>query len=350
MRRLLLLPVLALMGVMLVASPASAATVDSFTVSAEGIDPTPGPVTVEPGTPVQLAWAITPGPEELVDISAGSSGPTTTTFTGPRDGDFVDGALRGSESVTLDAVGVYTFTITADGANSEVSTASITVTVAETVPDTIIPVPDVQFPEPCVAVLPADPNVSYGVNYGQSGNALEPGTVDLAELLEFGIPLEIVAVPNEGFAFPEGADNRFELPDLEDCFGDIVESGLVRAEAVCQGVTFTNVADTDLFVVYGGDEDGPDGEFELAVGASRTVDTDRDLVFYVALSDTEPTAQINEVEVEQDCTRVAAAAAHPTVAPAAGSDGGSATGLGALAALMLAGGAVLGARRLRHTA
>lgn len=346
MRRLLLLPVLALMGVMLVASPASAATVDSFTVSAEGIDPTSGPVTVEPGTPVQLAWAITPGPEELVDISAGSSGPTTTTFTGPRDGDFVDGALRGSESVTLDTVGTYTFTITADGANSEVSTASITVTVAETVPDTIIPVPEVQFPEPCVAVLPVDPNVSYGVNYGQSGNALEAGTVDLTDLLEFGIPLEIVAVPNEGFAFPEGADNRFELPDLEDCFGELVESGLVEARAICQGVTFTNVSGEDLFVIYGDDDD--DADFELAPGASRTVDTDLDLVFYVGLvAAPELAFQPGEIEVEQDCSRTPT---HPTLPPAAGSGDGSVAGLGALAALTLAGGAALGARRLRRTA
>ncbi|GAA2072984.1 hypothetical protein GCM10009821_08970 [Aeromicrobium halocynthiae] len=332
MRRLLLLPVLALVGVMFVASPANAATVDL------SVDET----TITAGGTVTLSWVVLPEDGGATTLTASST--PATSFDGERE------ALTDEEDVVLTEPGEYTFTLSAteDGVTLD-GTGSVTVTVAPA--PTIIDVPAVTFPDPCTVVLPPTENVSYGVGFGGFGNEVPAGTLDLADYFNGGFPVEFTAVPDEGFAFPEGATSRFPVTVSPDCLGgEIVESGLVETSAVCQGVTFTNVSDDDLFVLYGDeDEDRPDGEFELAVGASRTIDTERDLIIYVAIAGSEEVVQINEVEVEQDCAR--AAALHPTVAPAAGSGtGGSAAGLGALAALTLAGGAALGARRLRRTA
>lgn len=207
--------------------------------------------------------------------------------------------------------------------------------------------PEITFPEPCTVVLPEADNVQYGVGFGQSGDALEPGTYDLADFYNFGEETTFFVAPAEGFTFPDDAQTAFPIVVSQDCFPQLLD-----VEAICQGVTFTNTTGETLFVQYGDiTEESPDDEFELAAGQSRTVTSDRDLVFYLsALDEDEGFDQARFVEVEQDCTPASAGATHPTVAPAAGSDGGSAAGIGALAALTLAGGAALGARRLRRTA
>ncbi len=337
MRRLLLLPVLSLVGVMFVASPASAATVDLT------VDET----TITAGDSVTLGWDVTVAFGSTATVTASSTVPAgapPTTFTGPRDVE----SPEGGESVTLSTPGVYTFTLTAQEPEVEIDgTDTVTVEVLPADEDlTEIPVPEITFPDPCTIVLPDVENVEYGVGFGQSGSSLEAGEYDLADFYNFGAESTFGVNPAEGFTFPEGAETTFPIVVSQDCFPQLVET-----EAICQGVTFTNTTDGTLIVQYGDiAEETPDEEFELAAGQARTVSTERDLVFFLSAVDIEDFDQAGFVEVEQDCTPASAGAAFPTVAPAAGSDGGSAAGLGALVAMTLAGGAALGARRLRRTA
>lgn len=329
MRRLLLLPVLSLVGVMFVASPASAATVELT------VDET----TVTAGETVTLSWNVTLEGDDSATLTASSD--PATSFDGPLE------ALAGTEDVTLTEPGEYTFTLTAAEEGFDTDTDSVTVIVEAADEDlTEIPVPEITFPDPCTIVLPDVENVEYGVGFGQSGSSLEAGEYDLADFYNFGAETTFGVNPAEGFTFPEGAETTFPIVVSQDCFPQLVET-----EAICQGVTFTNTTDGTLIVQYGDiAEETPDEEFELAAGQARTVSTDRDLVFFLSAVDIEDFDQAGFVEVEQDCTPASAGAAFPTVAPAAGSDGGSAAGLGALVALTLAGGAALGARRLRRTA
>ena len=329
MRRLLLLPVLSLVGVMFVASPASAATVELT------VDET----TITAGETVTVSWDVALEGDDSATLTASSD--PATSFDGPLE------PLAGSQDVTLTEPGVYTFSLLAEEDGFDDGTDSVTVTVEAADEDlTEIPVPEITFPDPCTIVLPDVENVEYGVGFGQSGSSLEAGEYDLADFYNFGAESTFGVNPAEGFTFPEGAETTFPIVVSQDCFPQLVET-----EAICQGVTFTNTTDGTLIVQYGDiAEETPDEEFELAAGQARTVSTERDLVFFLSAVDIEDFDQAGFVEVEQDCTPASAGAAFPTVAPAAGSDGGSAAGLGALVAMTLAGGAALGARRLRRTA
>lgn len=340
MRRLLLLPVLALVGVMFVASPANAATVTTFTANGSADD-----ITVTAGDDVTLAWTVA--------TTGDPAGEITVTAAGSAAGDVDGWSGTVTSPTTLDlAPGAYEFAITATEVDVEGSDTSepITVTVLPADEDLEeIEAPEITFPDPCTVVLPDVENVQYGVGFGQSGSALEAGEFDLgtAQFYNFGEVSTFVVNPAEGFTFPEGTQTAFPIEVSQDCFPQLIDY-----EAICQGVTFTNTTDETRLLQYGDiTEESPDEEFELAAGQSRTVTSDRDLVFFLTALDEDVTYdQAGFIGVEQDCTPASAGATHPTVAPAAGSDSGSTAGLGALAALTLAGGAALGVRRLRRTA
>ncbi|MGJ9411829.1 hypothetical protein ACHAAC_03885 [Aeromicrobium sp. CF4.19] len=350
MRRILFVPILALMAVFFVAAPANAATVDEFTLDGGAAD-----FTAQVGDSVEYSiTASSVGEFDLFADGDAADNPGVSGWSGNFGGGSGGDGFGFTGSVTFDEPGTYTFQVRAeeegeaDGFSDEIT---VTVEEADEVPPTEIPAPEITFPDECTVVLPETENVSYGVGTGQSGGEIDDtGDVNLADYYNLGEPVTFYAIADEGFTFPEDAQTAYEVTPSQDCFPQLVE-----AEAICQGVTFTNTTDDTLFVQYGDvTEENADETFELAAGADRTVSTDRDLVYY--LSDREGDEQTAPdqqgfVEVEQDCTPASAGADHPTVAPAAGAgDASSAGATGALAVAALIGMGLLGARRLRAAA
>lgn len=353
MRRLLLLPVLALVALFLAATPASAATVDSFTIEGSTANRT---ATVGD----ELAWSVTTtgdDPDTLVirNQTGSASDNSGVQFWGGEAGGSIG---TGTSSGTFDVVepGTYTFSITAseEGQDDETSQV-ITVTVLPAEDDpTEIPVPDITFPDTCTVVLPETANVTFSVGFGNFGNDVEPGTYDLSEFYNSGFPITFGAAPAEGFAFPEGATTFVEVTPSADCFPQ-----LVRVNPICQAIEFTNTTDNPVLVQFGViEEEEADSEFELAPGATRTVGTERDNgVFTVNLDpETLEVDQAGPVTIDQDCTPAGsddaapANAAFPTKAPAAGSDQSPNSTPGVLAAVALLGAALVGGRRLLRSA
>lgn len=344
MRRLLLLPVLALVALFLGAAPASAATITSFTLNGDTDD-----ITAEVGDELDWSAEVT-----------GESDTVAVTQTGSAAGDSGIRSWGGevdatSGSFTIVDAGEYTFSITAtQEGEDDVTSASITVTVEEAADDaTEIPFPDVTFPGTCTVVLPETENVSFGVGFGNFGNGLEAGTYDLSDFYNFGSPITIGANPDEGFAFPAGTETFFELTPSADCFPQ-----LVTVTDVCQAIEFTNTTDDSLVVQFGDiDLESPDEEFDLAAGATRSLSTERESGFFtVTFGGDEEFSQAGSVDVEQDCTpaganEVAPTATFPTVAPAAGVDQASSTApTGIVAVVALLGAALAGGRRLMRSA
>ncbi|MDT9591930.1 hypothetical protein RDV89_02545 [Nocardioides zeae] len=326
MRRLLLLPALALAAPLLVASPASAATVDTFTIAGTTDD-----IEATVGTTLEVAWDVT-----AVD-------PAATVAVTPEGNavDVVDGwnaaavaaATDASVDVTIPAdaeVGdEYTFqlVVAEDGVAPTVSDV-ISVYVSETL-TVVTPAPVVA--DDCSFVVPDVEGVSYELvyDYGDGDWYTEPvdaGTYPSTYFSD-GEDLVVEAYPLDGYEFPADAVTEFVLPVSEDCFPYFVE-----AEAVCQGVVVTSVADEAVDVYYGDIEaDDVEGQFTLEPGASRTVSTEGELVVVLAGVDFDIDeadedflydVQFVGVEVDQDCAAPAAGGVkrptHPTVAPAAG--------------------------------
>lgn len=341
MRRLLLLPVLTLMAMLFVATSANAAAVTSFTVNGSADD-----LTVAPGADVLLDWTV--------EATGDPEGEVTVTAAGGAAGQVEDwsGTVASPTALTLTEPGTYEFAISVveSGVDGLAQSDTVTVTV-EATDDLVEVTPEpVTFPGECVVDVPSAEGYFYAVLFGDFGDIVDPtGRRNLSDYFNGGDPITFLAVPRDGFTFPEGTQTEYEVTVSPDCVPSYVD-----AVPICRGVTFTNVSGEAILVdhvAYDPDADPADvGRFELAAGATRTVDTTRGLLFFVAgrVLDLDDTVQTELIEVEQDCERPTAAAAatraHPTVAPAAGSGSGSGPVLGALAALVLAAG-VVGARR-----
>lgn len=255
MRRILSLLVVAVMTMLFTAAPASAATIDSFT-----LDGGTGPVTAQVGERVDYAIRVTAATTGRFDVTAAgpaAEDPETSDWNG-----FLGGGSGGGS----------------------------------------------------------------GFGFNGSVEFFEPGIYELAvRVTESGQPDDV-------------SDTITVVVTGDASDGD----ELVEAEAICQGVTFTNLTDSTVTVAYGDfDEPAPDGQLELTAGASRTVSTDRDALDFIAAPQGElGSPQSGTVEVEQDCSpdptddegdatddetdaEDAAdsgddAPDHPTVAPAAG--------------------------------
>jgi hypothetical protein len=309
-------------GALVVASPAQAAVGVDLSVNAGAS------ATITEGDSVTLSWTST----EAVDLVA--SGSWSGNKTAP----------AGTEVVTPTATGDFTYTLLATDMNGRESTDSVTVTVEPAAPVDITPTP-VTFPDECTVVVPTTPNVTYYVSYGDGDDQeVDADSYNAAEFYNGDEPVKFYAVAADGFQFADGATTEWDYTASMDCLAQ--GPTLVTATATCGKVTFTSVFDGTLHVAYGDmNEPQPDGQFDLAAGASHTVTTSRELVFYVAVGDSEESIQIDFVDVPQDCGGAGAGngnvsdsgdSDHPTVAPEAGvSESGDGSSLPALALLGL---------------
>ncbi|GAB3079898.1 hypothetical protein [Nocardioides zeae] len=329
MRRTLLLSALALAAPLLVASPASAATVDDFTIGGSGDD-----LEANPGATLTVAWDVTPlDPAAAVVVTpAGSAVGVVAGWDAPT----VAAATASTVDVTIPAAAEegddYTFQLVVTENNVPAVSDTITVSVVEE-PVEVTPVPVVAVD--CVVEIPEVPGVLYDLVYdyaedgagGWTGETepLDPDTYALFELSD-GEDLVIAATPDEGYGFPAGAADVFPVAVDEAC---VTLPVFVEITSSCQSFALTNVVDVDVTAIYGGEDDEePAGEVTLAPGGSAAIGTDADFVYVFAgagltLEDLQSDdldfleVQFDGLEVDQDCT-VAAAPTHPTVAPAAG--------------------------------
>lgn len=347
MRRLLLsllaLPLL-LLGM---AAPASAATINTFTVNGAS-----GTVVVEPDTQLDVAWEVE-GNAELVVTASG------TGWTGPLDPSgttTVDGPDAGQS---------LTFILSADDVEATPVSQTITVTAEDDEPEGSTPPPVVL--EGCLVTVPESDDFTYELVYDgdpDDTEEIEAGTYTASELTADGLfEIEIVAVPGDGVDVAPGATTSFEVPFSEECAGP----ALLEATGGQCSFEVENVSDAEVFVLYG-NPDGSgraDGEFTLAAGQSRTVSTPREFLLVVGLAgDPEDEDaddfgfQVLPLEVSQDgCDGEGATGSGrrwpiPVNAPAAGvSAAGVTPGQGSapwlLAGLVLAGGLAAGAVRRR---
>ena len=122
----------------------------------------------------------------------------------------------------------------------------------------------------------------------------------------------------------DGCDDGF--------LGELPEEEWTVAEVACGSVTFTSRTDEEVVVVYGDPfAEDFEGHFFLAPGASSTVETSAELIYWVSATgfdeDLEPVgdevllAGEGEVEVEQDCAPAPGEPA-PPAQPAPGQPGG----------------------------
>lgn len=278
------------------ASPAQAAV---------GVDLNVTDTTITQGESVTLSWTST----EAIDLVASDQ------WSGNKANP------AGDEVVTPAAAGDFTYTLTATDENGREATDSVTVTVAPAGPADITPAP-VTFPDPCTVVVPSTPNVTYFVDYGDGDTeALDADSYDGTDFSD-GDQVTFFAEPNDGFALADGAVTEWDYTAGDECFGE--EATLLKADASCGEVTFENVVDESITVLYGSEgENAPDGDFTLGAGKSHTVKTNRADLLFIAFTTDDEKVQFDTVEVPQDCENDAdsgdeSGSDHPTVAPAAG--------------------------------
>lgn len=289
-----------LAGSLLVASPAQAAV---------GVDLSASSTTITEGQSVVLSWTST----DAVTLDASNA------WTGSKTP--VD---AGSESVTPDDAGTFTYTLLATDENGREATDSVTVTVEAAAPDAITPAA-VTFPDECTVVIPATDNVTYYVSYGDNDDEqLDAGTY---EGLEFAAPGESVtfyAEANDGFELDDDAVVSWDYTASDSCFD--LGPELVTTAITCGSVRFTNTTDGPLDIQFVTFDDGDFDElaqFTLAGGASRTVKTsasDTAFAAFVNIDEDDP-LQVRYFDVPQNCAGGNGSgngADHPTVAPAAG--------------------------------
>lgn len=289
------------LGLLMFASPAQAATTVDLTASETAI---------VLGESVTLNWTST----EAALLTASGD------WSGAKEGP------NGSESVTPTTVGTKTFTLATDGPTD---TVTVEVTAAE--PDVTEVTPgDVTFPGECTVVVPGTTGVKYTWTIDGQTDDIDAGTYDGDDFLgdEDTGTFRAEAL-NSDFVIARGATVTWTYDAFEDCFGE--GDALVSAETSCSAVTFTNVTDEPVEVIYGDiDEEKADGDVTIPAGGTRKISTSRDELDFVALSGDleEPTGiQIDFIDVPQDCgvddpddsdPDVEWPIKHPTRAPAAG--------------------------------
>lgn len=280
------------LAMLFVASPAQAAPVVNLSVN---------DTTITLGESVTLTWTAA----------------DSTSLTAEGDWTGAKALPNGSEEVTPTEAGTFTYTLVAGNDSDPDSSDSVEVTVA---PGPITPAP-VTFPDPCTVVVPSTENVTYFVDYGDEDiEELDADTYDGTDFSDPESPVLFYAEADPGFTLAEGAVSSWEYTAPEDCFG--MNATLVKVDATCGEVTFENISDGTVTVLYGAEgEDEPDGDFTLGAGKTRTVKTDRVEVLFIAFTDDDGEVQFDTVEVPQDCDSGSGSGGgsdHPTVAPAAG--------------------------------
>lgn len=260
-----------------------------------GVDLTASPTTIALGDDFDLSWTS----EDAITLVASGD------WSGDKD------TPAGSETVTPPSIGTFTYTLLATDENGREASDTVTV---EVVNGPITPAP-VTF-DGCDVIVPATPNVTYFVDYGDSDiEELEADTYP-AEYFDIGGPVLFYAEAADGFSFADDAVTEWEYTAPEECFGG---ANLVTTTATCDTVTFTNITDLVVTVLFGSfDEEDEDGEFALTAGGSHTVETDRDPLDFIVYSgdEGEDGFQIDSINKPSDCED--GGSDHPTVAPAAG--------------------------------
>ena len=299
MRRLVLVLAVVLPFLGIAAPAAAAPTITTFTINGQSADP----VTVAPGDDVTVAW-------DLADVT----GPASVTITGA-DGLVPAGphaGASGQQSGTVtDPVGT-TYTIGIDATDDTGTTPSATIEVVVAAAAGATPPPVVVAD--CVVTVPASDDFTYEAVYDgdpTDTEVLDAGEYTTGELTFEGIvDVEIVAVPEPGVVVDPAAVTSFDVVYDEDCA--LLTDEFFTVETGCSLFTVTSTADETLAVFWidvdaildGGEELG--GEFELAPGASRTVQTTANEAAVAAVpaaqvDDEDALFQLEFLEIEQDC-------------------------------------------------
>lgn len=272
------------------AAPAQAAITVDLSVSA---------TTITEGDTITLSWTST----EASQLWAYG------------DWDGYQGSSSGSQELTVWGAGTKTYGLQARDINGlPMAAESVTVTVLA---GPITPAP-VTF-DGCDVTVPETPNVTYFVDYGDEDIEEIPADTYPGAIFDIGgDPVLFFAEAAEGFSFADEAVTDWEYTTPEECTGG---ANLVTTTATCDSVTFTNISDVIVTVLYGSfDENAPDGDFELGAGDSDTVETDRDPLDYEAYAgeEGEDGFQIGSTDKPNNCSGDGDGSDHPTVAPAAG--------------------------------
>lgn len=262
-----------------------------------GVELTASEPTINLGESFNISWTST----DAITLTASDA------WTGDKD-------PSGGDTVTPTSVGTFTYVLTATDENGREASDDVTV---EVVNAPITPAP-VTF-DGCDVTVPSTPNVTYFVDYGEGDiEELEADTYP-ADYFDVGGPVLFYAEAADGFSFADEAVTEWEYTTPEECFSGA--DVLVTTTATCDSVTFTNISEFVVTVLFGSfDENQPDGAFELEAGDSHTVETDRDPLDFMAAAgeEGEDGFQVDSTDKPNNCAGDGDGSNHPTVAPAAG--------------------------------
>ncbi|MDT9595382.1 hypothetical protein RDV89_20025 [Nocardioides zeae] len=331
MRRLLLLPVLALAAPLLTAAPASAATVDSFTLEGFADD-----LAAYAGTTIEVAWDVVPL-DATATVAVAPAGTAVDVLAG-WDAATVAGAVDSVVDVTIpedaEPGAEYTFQLLVSEDGAAAVSDVLTVLVLET-PVSVTP-PPVVF-DGCDVVIPDVEGVGWTVEerYFDEGYSstleIEPGRYPLAAFGD-GNDTTFFAFPRYGFELDPGAPDSFPVAEEDQaCF----DADVVEIKPGCGTVIVSNPSEVtvDLYVEPSDNDNVGTGIeaqiFSLEPGMAVTVEVDAGSV-YVDAGVTIPTGwgeaeyvsvqSVTDLELDPACAGTAPVArpTHPTAAPAAG--------------------------------
>lgn len=320
MRRILLLPVIALLAMMFTAVPASAATVETFTLNGSTEDTTA--VVGQTGSIQGTVGSV--GAFEVFAEGTAANDPGVDGWGGQVGGDGVTDDGFGANFTFL-APGTYTFSVRlTENSEPDAFSDTITVVVEAAAGTGVVPAP-VTFPDACTVTVPTTEGVRYVVDFGD-GDVEDafPGTLPLVAYYNDEEPVTFRAEPLDGVTFDPEAPTEWVITPTDECFG--TEADLVSTSISCGAVRFTNTTDRTVGLFYGNpDEDDEPDVREIAPSASTVVRTELEELFFVASAEADNLGglefEAGELDVPQDCADAAGAgASHPTVAPAAGAE------------------------------
>lgn len=196
--------------------------------------------------------------------------------------------------------------------------------------------------------MPVTEGVIYSVTLDGHTEVLESGYYDGADFAG-GSAAVFSAAADDDHVLAADAVTTWEYTPSEECLEEPGSDKIVTVTASCSAVTFTNITDVAAEIQYGSfDEEGADGEFVLAAGASKKIATSRTRLDFAVMSGGQ-LRQLDGIAVQQGCGEQVDEPGpspepdpeptlpwkkkHPTAAPAAGVVGagdGPASGILAL--------------------